>query len=88
MNSNKRSNVKLCAAAVGGSALVAFGIVNVLVAPPSDGRVDATGATVGAITTTTQAPAGPTEEAVMKAAPEMTGKAPPWPGQSPNHIPQ
>ena len=87
MKSNRRSNVKLCAAAIGGSALVAFGVLNVVVGQQADGTVDATGATVGAVTTTTQAPAGLTEQSVMRAAPEMTGKAPYWPGQSPNHTP-
>lgn len=87
MKSNKPSNLKLCAAAIGGSALVAFGVVNAVVAQQADGHVNATGATVGAITTTTPSPAAPTEEAVMRAAPTMTGKAPYWPGQSPNHTP-
>jgi hypothetical protein len=89
MSSIQRQSIKLFGAAIGGSALVAFGAVNVIAHQPS-GQLNATGATVGAVpapTTTTNSPVFGVG-AVVSATPTMTGKAPYWPGQSPNHTPQ
>jgi hypothetical protein len=90
MSSSIRSNVKLFAAAVGGSALVALGVVSVVVAQHSNGQINATGATVGAVPAATATTTSPELglQGIISAAPTMTGKAPYWPGQSPNHVPQ
>lgn len=89
MNSVNRNDVKLCAAAVAGTALVALGVASAVVAQQSDGQVNATGSTVGAVPAPTAATSTPVFALQgISAAPSMTGKAPYWPGQSPNHVPQ
>lgn len=75
MDSSKRMNVRLFAAVVGGSAVVALGALSTaIVQQQSVGQDLATGGTVGAFTST-------------EAAPQITG-APAWPsGEVPNRIP-
>jgi hypothetical protein len=88
MNSIKGRNVKMYAAVIGGSAVVALGALSTaIVQGQSDGQDMATGATVGAVTSSAPAPAGMVEESVDKAAPQITG-TPAWPsGEVPNRIP-
>ncbi len=88
MNSMGRRNVKMYAAVIGGSAVVALGALSTaIVQGHSDGQELATGATVGAVTSTTNAPSGPVEESVMKATPEMNGIPSEPPGEVPNRVP-
>jgi hypothetical protein len=88
MNSINRRNVKMYAAVIGGSAVVALGALSTaIVQGQSDGQELATGATVGAVTSSSPAPVGMVEESVDKAAPAITG-TPAWPsGEVPNRIP-
>jgi hypothetical protein len=72
MNSTKGTNVKMYAAVIGGSAVVALGALSTAVMQQQSGPQQlATGPTVGAVTSTTPAPAGLVEESVMKAAPTI-----------------
>jgi hypothetical protein len=88
MDTSKRMNVKLFAAIVGGSAVVAMGALGAAIGQQSDGQdVAAGGATVGAVTSTTNAPAGPNEETPMKAVPGQNGVPPEPSGEVPNRIP-
>ena len=91
MNSSSGCHVKLVAATVGGCALLlAVGAGSLGSAQHSDGQVNAAGATVGAVPapTTTTTPPVYGVPPVVSAAPVMKGKAPYFPGQSPNHTPQ
>jgi hypothetical protein len=85
MNSTNICNVKLFAAVVGGSAMVVLGAVSVAIAQQSGVQdMAAPVASVSAVTTTTPVPAGPVEEAVMKAAPAVTAVSH---GAAPNRVP-
>lgn len=88
MDTNKRMSVKLFAAIVGGSAVVAMGALGVAIGQQSAGQdVAAGGASVSVGPTTSIEPTGMVEESVDKAAPAITG-TPAWPvGEVPNRIP-
>jgi hypothetical protein len=87
MDSMNRRNVKMYAAIFGGSAVVALGAISAAIVQQPAGQDSATGATVGAVTSTAPAPAGLVEESPDKAAPMITG-TPAWPsGEVPNRIP-
>jgi hypothetical protein len=76
MNSMSTRNIKLFAAVVGGIAMVALGAMSAAIPQQSISQdmAVATRATVGAVTSWSPAPAGPVEEAVMKAAPEIRAR--------------
>jgi hypothetical protein len=76
MDSPKRNNVKLLAAVIGGSGVIAMGALSVAVAQEQPGQesvAKSSSMTVGATTTETT-PA--TVEATTLAAPAMRGPAP------------
>jgi hypothetical protein len=76
MDSPKRNNVKLLAAVIGGSGVIAMGALSVAVAQEQPGQesvAKSSSMTVGATTTETT-PA--TVEATPMAAPAMRGPAP------------
>lgn len=88
MDSNNRKSVKLFAAVIGGSALVAFGAMSVAIAQQSEGNATATGATVGAVpapVATSTAPVFAVQGEVAK--PAMNGVPPEPSGEVPNRIP-
>ena len=88
MSSTNRKNVKLFAAVIGGSAMVAFGAMSVAVAQQSESNLNATGATVGAVpapAATSTAPVFAVQGEVAK--PEMNGVPPEPSGEVPNRIP-
>ena len=88
MNSSNRRKVKMYAAVFGGSAVVALGALSTaVVQQPSGGQNVATGVSVGAVTSSTAAPAAPVEESVMSAVPDVKASQMYYPGQSPNHTP-
>ena len=88
VDSMNRRNVKICAAVIGGSAVVALGAISTAVAQqPSGDHQFASGASVGAVTSSSPTPPGPAEESVMSAAPQVKASDEYFPGESPNHTP-
>jgi hypothetical protein len=74
MTSTNRRNVRVLAAIVGGSAVVALGAMNAALVQEHGGQdVAKSGMTVGATTTMTTPPTAP---AVGEAAPSIKGPAP------------
>lgn len=88
MDSKNRHSVKLFAAVIGGSALVAVGAMSAAIAQQSAGAdMTATGATVGAITPSAPAPGGAVQGSVAKAVPEVKASQTYGPGEEPNNMP-
>jgi hypothetical protein len=76
--------MRLCAAIVGGGAMIALGGVAVFYM--QDAQVTAAGDSSGASPVTTTTP--PTAPAIAKAEPSITGPAPLYAGEAPNSNPQ
>lgn len=88
MNSMNRGKVKLFAAVVGGSAVVAMGAIGVAVTQQSESQdVASAGATVNAVASTTAAPNGLAGATGIKAAPTITGVPALPSGVAPNNDP-
>jgi hypothetical protein len=73
--------VRLCAAVIGGGAVIALGCVAVYGAQGE--QVTAAGSTSAPVTTTE-----PTAPAIEKAVPGITGPAPLYAGEAPDSNPQ
>jgi hypothetical protein len=74
-------NLRLCAAVIGGGAMIALG--GVAVYCMQGGQLAAAGSSSVAVTTTP-----PTAPAIEKAVPSIIGPAPLYVGEAPNSNPQ
>jgi hypothetical protein len=76
MNSRKRNNVKLLAAVIGGSGVIAMGALSVAVAQEQVGEESAAKSTTMTIGSTSTETTPAAVEATTMAAPAMRGPAP------------
>ncbi|HYZ69045.1 MAG TPA: hypothetical protein VE666_14810 [Mycobacterium sp.] len=83
MNTKTVQSMRLCAAMVGGGALIAFG--GVAVFSTQDTQVSAARSSTGATAVTSTPPTAPSIE---KAVPAITGPAPLYAGEAPDSNPQ
>jgi len=75
MNSLKRNNVKLLAAVIGGSGVIAMGAISVAIAQEQAGQESAAKSTTMTIGSTSTETTPPTVEATTMAAPGLRGPA-------------
>jgi hypothetical protein len=75
MNSLKRNNVKLLAAVIGGSGVIAMGAMSVAIAQEQAGQESAAKSTTMTIGSTSTETTPPTVEATTMAAPALRGPA-------------
>jgi hypothetical protein len=75
MNSLKRNNVKLLAAVIGGSGVIAIGAMSVAIAQEQAGQESAAKSTTMTIGSTSTEATPPTVEATTMAAPALRGPA-------------
>ena len=75
MNSVKRNNVKLLAAVIGGSGVIAMGAMSVAIAQNQAGQDSAAKSTTMTIGSTSTETTPPTVEATTMAAPALRGPA-------------
>jgi hypothetical protein len=76
MNSLKRNNVKLLAAVIGGSGVIAMGAMSVAIAQEQAGQESAAKSTTMTIGSTSTETTPPMVEATTMAAPALRGPAP------------
>jgi hypothetical protein len=75
MNSLKRNNVKLLAAVIGGSGVIAMGAMSVAIAQEQAGQESAAKSTTMTIGSTSTETTPPMVEATTMAAPALRGPA-------------
>jgi hypothetical protein len=75
MNPLKRNNVKLLAAVIGGSGVIAMGAMSVAIAQEQAGQESAAKSTTMTIGSTSTETTPPTVEATTMAAPALRGPA-------------
>jgi hypothetical protein len=75
MNSRKRNNVKLLAAVIGGSGVIAMGAMSVAIAQEQAGQESAAKSTTMTIGSTSTETTPPMVEATTMAAPALRGPA-------------
>lgn len=83
MNSTSRRNVRMTAAIVGGSAIVAVGGLSAALGTTAG--ANAAVIDIGSTTTMATPPATPS---ITEAVPAMRGPAPLWAGEAPDSNPQ
>ena len=76
MKSHKRNNVKLLAAVIGGSGVIAMGAMSVAIAQEQAGQESAAKSTTMTIGSTSTETTPATVEATTMAAPAVKGPAP------------